>query len=596
MLQNTIAIKLAAMAAALGLNTAEWQSPSKQMEEQVGKLEAALKNIGEKGNADKLQADLNSATQEIKGLADKGDKDAQFAMGLFLQQSNQQGSLEQAVEYYKKAAAQGQLQALNNLGFITAASTRDPEKAKEGIAMIKKASDGKLNAARRNMAQIYLNGMAGEKRSPEEAKKLLEAAWADKDADAGYLLSQLHLGGGGKEYLDEKKGFDLLKASAAAGNANALDTLGTLYLQGGKVGSIEVKADPKAAVEQFEALAKAGNAVGLRKMGGVYEAGIDGVVAKDFKKAFESYAAAAKGNDALAQFRLASMFDTGYKADPKSDKVDVAPDAAQALSLYKLAVQGNIPAAAYNVGVFYETGRAVDRDLQKAFGFFQAAAQAGVAPAMQKVGDFYLNGAGTIKDPVAAGGWYLRAAVNGSAEGWLSYGAVTEAGAVASQSPALDAAQAYKNAYQLAAVQTQLAMDAKQQHGGSDAVALASYIRLGSLYARGFLVAKGEAPKPDLERAYAFFQQAVDLSDGKNQLAVAARDEILKQDPSVKTKGDADIKTMKAELQKFVEDTIANAKKAQAGGAAAATPAATPVAEDAPKAPKADEKKTKGKK
>ncbi len=582
MLQNLIAIKLAVMASALGLNTAEWNKPSDAMKAQVQNLEDAIKLVGKQEEADKMQKALNDASTEIKKLADSGDKDAQFAMGLLL--SNQQGQMEKVVEYYTAAAKQGQLQAMNNLGYITAAASREPEKQKEGVKLIKQASDGGLNAAKRNMAQVYLNGMAGETRDANAAEKLLLSC-GEADADATYLLSQIYLGAGGPEKQNDAKGFDLLKKAAKDGNANALDTLGTLYLQGGKVGGtadakgektggIEVKSDPKAAVSQFEELAKANNPVGLRKMGGVYEQGIDGVVTKDFQKAVENYVKAAQGNDALAQFRLGSMYDSGVKLDPKSDKIEVAPNAAAALSYYKLAAQNGMAIAGYNVGIFYEQGRAVDRDLQKAFGFHMQAAQAGVNVAMQKIGDYYLNGAGTTKDPVAAAGWYARSANAGLPEGWLSYGVVTESGLVDRENPAYAAADCYKNAYRGAAVLNTAAKEAGRDSSQSDAVALAAYLRLGSLFARGVFVPKGEAPKPDWQRAYVYFKMANDVADGKNKVALDALAQAEKSvDASQKKVADTMIKTMNDEIANYVKEV----KNKAAGAPAESTPAAKPV-------------------
>src|SRR5262245_46751804 len=108
MLHSLLSLKLAAMAAALGLDTAEWNKPSPAIVEQVTALENLQKSAPDGGNA---QGSLQEIVNKIKDLADKNnDKDAQFAMGLFLQQSNQQGALPQALEYYKKAAAQDQLQ------------------------------------------------------------------------------------------------------------------------------------------------------------------------------------------------------------------------------------------------------------------------------------------------------------------------------------------------------------------------------------------------------------------------------------------------------------------------------------------------------
>jgi len=563
MLQNIITVKLAAMAAALGLNTAEWSKPSKEMVDTVQKLETAMGDIANTSKSGDVQTTVNESLKRINELAEAGDKDAQYAIGLLSQQSNQQGSLDQALKYYGLAAKQGQLQAMNNYGFILAASGREQAKIKEGLDWIKKASDAGLNPARRNMAQVLLRGLGGQKPDPDAAQKLLETASAEKDNQATYDLSQYYLGAGGKEKQNDQKGYDLLVKAADMGNASALDTLGSLLLQGGTVGSITVKADPKAAVEKFKTLADQKNPLGLRKMGGVYENGIAGAE-KDFQKAFASYNQAAQGNDAIAQFRLATMYDTGVDLDPKDDKVEVAPNAAMAMNLFRAAAQNNLPIANYYVGLYYELGRTVDKDLTKAFGFFQQAAQSGVPLGMQKVGLYYLNGAGTIKDPVAATGWFSRSAAAGLPDGSLSYGIVTEQGLAPQTdkgSPFVAAADSY-----LAAAESPMA---------SDAVRMEAFLRLGSLYYRGVMGAKGEAPKPAYDRAYVYFKQAVEI-DPKNQIAEGYRSEaVTKLTQDQIKKADAEVLRMKEEREKERKKAEAAASGAEPG--ASALPVAKPV-------------------
>lgn len=542
MLHSLISVKLVAMAAALGLNTSDWKNPSKEMVSQVEKIETALTGIADSSKADSVQSDINPAIAAIRELADKGDKDAQFAMGLFAQQSNQQDSLEQALKYYELAARQNQLQAMNNYGFLLAMSGRN-ESHKEGISWIKKAADAGENSARRNMAQIYLRGLAGEKVDRAAAKKLLETAIADKDADAAFELSQFYSGQGGAENENGEKAWEWLGKAAELGSTNALDTLGSLLFEGGKIGAKSIPADPKTAISKFQSLADKKVPVGLRKMASVYENGLGGT-SKDFQKALQLYSQAAQGNDAIAQFRLANMFDRGVDLDPKDDKIDLPANAATALNLYRAAAQNNLPLSSYNVGIFYEQGRTVDRDLTKAFASFQQAAQSGIPLAMQKVGLYYLNGAGTLKDPIAAVGWFARAASAGLPDGHLYYGIVTENGLVPQHekgSPFYAAADSY--------------LLAAESPAANDAVRLQALLRLGNLYFRGVMVAKGDAPKPDYEKAYIYFRQAVDI-DPKNELAETARSE------SVKKLTQEQIKRADAVVAQMKQDREAKAKAA----------------------------------
>jgi TPR repeat protein len=541
-------------AAALGLDTKEWTSPSAEVVAQVQAMETALAAMA-KGETPEVT--VQQAIDKVRELADKGnDKDAQFSMGLLLQQSNQQESLPEALAYYEKAANQGQLQAMNNYGFILAGSTQDLEKTKQGIDFIKKAADGGLNAARRNMAAIYVNGLAGETKDPDAALKLLETAAADGDNQAEFELAQFFLETGGKERVDDDKAWDWLNKAADAGNPNALAVLGSVLFDGKKFGARQIDADPAKAVDTFTKLADQGVPAGLRTMGELHVSGMAGVP-KDFKKALDYYTRAAQGSDAAAQVVLAGYYDQGVDLDPADGSVDVVPNPAAALELYRLAARNNVPLALYQVGAFYEAGRSVDKDPQKAFVAYLQAAGGGFAPAMQKVGVYYLNGVGTLKDPVAAGGWFSRAAASGSPEGLLSLGVMAESGMVAvgtDSTPAKAAAEAYAQVIQVPQVAPQTRFEA--------------LVRLGGFHFRGALVPAGEAPSPDFESAYRYFKQASKIAP-TNELVLAAMKEVTAK--------------LSPEQIKKIDDAVAeSAAAAPAPAAAAESPTAAPSATATP--------------
>ena len=553
-------------ASALGLNTEEWEKPSPEMVAQVEAMEAAMAAMA-KGETPKVT--LQQAIDKVRELADKdNDKDALFSMGFLSQQSQGQNALAEAMTFYKRAADLGQLQAMNNYGFILASSSQEVEKVKEGLDFIKKASDGGLNAARRNMAAIYINGLGGEKRNPEEAEKLLGQAAEEKDGQAMFELAQFYLELGGEEKVDDDKAWEWLNKSADMGNPNALATLGSVLFDGKDFGARKIEADPKAAVEKFTKLAEQNVPAGLRTMAELHASGEAGVE-KDFTKALDYFGRAAQGNDAAAQVILAGYYDRGVDLDPKDEKIDVAPNAAAALELYRLAARNNVPLALYNVGVFYEEGRSVDQDPVKAFAAFLQAAGGNFAPAMQKAGVYYLNGAGTLRDPIAAAGWFSRAASAGLPESVLSLGVMAESGLVgiaADSTPAKAASELYLQVVQAPQV--------------NDATRFESLLRLGSLHFRGALVAAGAAPAPDYETAYKYFKQAADLAPGNELATNTLKEAAAKLTPE-------QIKTLDAAA---AEAAAARKAAAEAAAAAPAAPAAgtAPATGTAPAAPRAE--------
>ncbi|MCB1203856.1 MAG: sel1 repeat family protein [Verrucomicrobiae bacterium] len=543
-------------ASALGLNTEEWKNPSPEM---VAQVEAMEKAMAAMAKGEKPEVTLQQAIDKVRELADKGnDKDALFAMGFLMQQSQQQNALTEAMTFYKRAADLGQLQAMNNYGFILAGSSQEVEKTKEGLDFIRKAADGGLNAARRNMAAIYLNGIGGEKRNPDAAQKLLEQAAGEGDDQAQFELAQFYLELGGEDKVDDDKAWDWLNKAADSGNANALATLGSVLFDGKTFGARKIEADPAKAVEKFTKLADQGVPAGLRTMGELYSSGLAGVP-KDFTKALEYFTRAAQGNDAAAQVVLAGYYDKGVDLDPADQKIDVAPNAAAALELYRLAARNGVPLALYNVGVFYEEGRAVDRDPQKAFAHFLQAAGGGFAPAMQKAGVYYLNGVGTLRDPIAAGGWFSRASAAGLPEGLLSLGVMAESGLIG-VSPDSTPAKAAAEAYQQVVNAPQVA----------DSTRFEALLRLGGIHFRGALVAAGQPPAPDYESAYKLFKQAAILAPGNELAANTLKEAAAKLTPEQIVKLDAAVAA------------AASARATAGGGAGPTAPTGTGEGPSAP--------------
>lgn len=573
---SALTLVQAQAASALGIDTTEWTNPSAEAVAQIEAMETAMAAMA-KGETPGVT--LQQAIDKIRELAEQGnDKDALFSMGFLMQQSQQQNALAEAMAYYKRAADLGQLQAMNNYGFILAGSSQEIAKTKEGVDFIKKAADGGLNAARRNMAAIYLNGLGGEERSPAAARELLEKAAGEGDGQAMFELAQFFLEAGGEEQVDDDKAWDWLNKASEAGNPNALATLGSVLFDGKTFGARKIDADPKAAVEKFQKLADQNVPAGLRTMAELHASG-QGGVAKDFAKSLELYAKAAQGNDPTAQVVLAGFYDKGVDMDAADNKIDVTPNAAAALELYRLAARNNVPLALYNVGVFYEEGRAVDQDAQKAFVHYLQAAGGGFAPAMQKAGVYYLNGAGTPRDPIAAAGWFNRAASAGLPEGLLSLGVMAESGMVpvaAETTPFKAAAEAYQQIVQAPQV--------------NESTRFEALIRLGGLHFRGALVAAGEEPAPDFEAAYKHFKQALNMAPQNEIAQSTVKEAAAKLTPEQITALDA----AAAEAASIrAAATAAAAEGVEAAPAMRAEPTAPDSA--APAEPAAGEKGSKGK-
>ena len=98
LLFSAMTLQAATAASALGLSTEEWTDPSAEMVALVETMEATMAAMAK---GEKPAVELQDSINAIRALADKGeDKDALFAMGFLLQQSNQPNALPEAMAYW----------------------------------------------------------------------------------------------------------------------------------------------------------------------------------------------------------------------------------------------------------------------------------------------------------------------------------------------------------------------------------------------------------------------------------------------------------------------------------------------------------------
>lgn len=568
MLLAALKLQLAALVTVAGIDTADVTSPD--VKKALSTLETATKAAAE-GKTDINQASTE-AVKTIQELAGKGDADANYALALWGRLGVINGlDAKTLLSLYDRAATGGNVPAKAELGGLLIQNfPQDLDQVKRGITLIQEA-EGKGNAAaRRALAQLTLSGApaAGLERSVPKALELLEKGSAGKDGEATYTLSRIY-GAGIQERQadgtvndllkrDEARALEFLKKSTEQEFAPAMNDLGRRLLLGeDKDGK---NKDPKAAMDMFNKAAEKGNAAAHSLLAQVYESGQGGQT-KSLEKAVEHYATAARGNDGVAQLWMGNAFQTGLlkdsaqgkkQEDLKPEDVLLAPNPSQALSMYRLAANNNLPQAIYNVGVFYENGAVVDKDLAKAFALVQRAAQAGIPVAAYRLGAYYQQGAGIGQDVVAAAAWYKRAADAGLPQAKLVYGIMLENGAGVEQS-VIAAAKNYEEAANAGLPQ--------------------AMINLAQLYERGAGVSK------NLGKAWTLTSLAIDGTNGDAN-AKAYREKLEKT-------------LTKDELDKAKKDYEDMKAKLTSGAAAASAPATEPA--PAPATAPASSGKGKGK-
>lgn len=92
-----------------------------------------------------------------------------------------------------------------------------------------------------------------------------------------------------------------------------------------------------------------------------------------------------------------------------------------AVSHFKLATTHRHPGATFNLGVCYELGMGVRKNMEKAMKCYRSAAAMGHSKAMYNLGVFYARGFGGLKkNRKAANECFVAAATSGSSEAKLA--------------------------------------------------------------------------------------------------------------------------------------------------------------------------------
>ncbi len=102
--------------------------------------------------------------------------------------------------------------------------------------------------------------------------------------------------------------------------------------------------------------------------------------------------------DGESQFALALLYEYGEQG--------VAPDPEKAVACFLQAGEARIPAACLYLGIKYENGSGVVRNLTTAGSWYCCAAQKGWAMAQLFLAELYRKGKGVKKDNFLALAWY----------------------------------------------------------------------------------------------------------------------------------------------------------------------------------------------
>lgn len=301
------------------------------------------------------------------------------------------GDYEAALEEFRPLAEEGDPVAQNALGVFYTHGLGVPVDPRQGVEWFLLSADGGYASAQYNLGLAYERGRGVEQD--------LDAAgrWYRLAADQGRTAAMLALGALEIHFdaWDPDAAAEWYRKAAEAGDVEGLFRLGIMHLDYG------YPRDDRAALGWLLQAADQGHEEAQSRIDRLYTEAEIAASRGNFPKAFEIWEPLAGHGDADAQFNLGLMYEDGD---------GVVRDVEKAIFLFTSSAEQGFAPAQLRLGTMYMMGRAVDRNDEKAVDLFQRAARQGEAGAAINLGTMYALGRGTERNLVFANAWYLIAA------------------------------------------------------------------------------------------------------------------------------------------------------------------------------------------
>ncbi len=315
---------------------------------------------------------------------------ANYAMLLELKNTFCKQNYIEAAEWYRKAAGQGSIVALNKVLDIYGNNEipgGDVEIPKLRSALRKAAERGDVEAMVSLGEEYYI------KRDYEEALK-----WFRKAAENGDVRAQRKIDGTYKTISGQWVEKDKLFLNAEKGNAQAQYHIGFKF----NYGSYPMKQDFVEALIWYEKSALQGNSNASLMLAKMYEYGSG--VKQDYEKAEYYYRSAAIYGNTEAQLKLGLIYASGQ---------GVVQNYVEAAIWFRKAAEQGDDQAQVDLGRMYYSGQGVPRIYQEAARWYQKAAEQGNVEGQALLGLQYATGLGVPHDQIKALAWINHAASAG---------------------------------------------------------------------------------------------------------------------------------------------------------------------------------------
>ncbi len=323
-----------------------------------------------------------------------------------------------AVDYFKQAADQGDVNAYNKLGYCYRFGKYVNKDYQQAFYWYQKSAEQNNNYGMYQLGLMYDFG-EGVKEDVMQASYWYLKAYRQldynnsivDDSDLGILYNNLgnnYRNGYGVE-KDYNQAFELLSKAVQYGDNYGMRNFGMMYFKGQGI-----PVDYTKAFYWFEKAANNGNLKAMNDMGFYHKTGQ--YIEKNYQKSFYWFEKSASKNDAYGLFQLGLMYDYGqYVSKNQSKANEYYIKAIQLIETNNINFGDTNHGILYNnLGNNYRCGFGIEIDYQKAFELLSKACQYGDDYGMRNLGLMYFKGQGISIDYAQAIYWYDKAAHKGN--------------------------------------------------------------------------------------------------------------------------------------------------------------------------------------
>ncbi|MGK0185102.1 MAG: TPR repeat protein [Verrucomicrobiales bacterium] len=282
----------------------EWLGKADAEKDLGAMLELARMDVAGQGIA---RPDVEKAQFLMKAAAEAGSVDAMIELGRGFKQGmfGTEPSYEEAKRWFELGESKGDAIAALELGFLYEEGKGVVADADRAHFFYRAAAQKQLPQAQFHLGMCALKGAGIDK----DGKVALE--WFHKAASLGstramYQLARMHEAGAADLKKDPARSNEWFEKAAALGDLRSQNQLGIKYRDGRGV-----EKDTRLAVKWLSGAASQRYPPAMVNLGMMYENGYDRAIKQDPVVASHLYTEAAKLGDAVGQYLLARLFETG---------------------------------------------------------------------------------------------------------------------------------------------------------------------------------------------------------------------------------------------------------------------------------------------